>query len=586
MSLLVHFPFKNDIKNYGILPNSDFISTGVLTNKALSSGNLKITASGAAKTFNNEEISISFWIYPNVDTGGSGGIIFGTEGMTAPNNRKFSIFQYPTANDLHWSWQNDTNTTFTSGAKYGVLPSYTWTHICITYRNSVATVYINGAQIGTSSGTSNSSSFAYETIIARASSTRYLRDLRIYNNCLNAREIQILSQNLVLHYSMNDPYPTRAINLYSDETFCGECSSSGFTVTKLSDEIGYNYALSYTGTGSNTWRNISFPAITSFTAGKKYMFSCAIRKNSGNTGQISIRAARISNDWEATQKSVLTASDNEWHTYSVIAEMPASYTRSGTTYTVQPRVEFYTPNLNTNGTIYNYNFDLKDIVISECDDGAPITNGSWLNEKIYDLSNNQSHGFISFASAPSLAINSPVNNYCYQFNGAQQIQKINNPITLETTSFSLSFWVNFTATTTQTLYTARTAVGKGLALFAINSKFRFDDGGLQTTFNYTIPTNTWIYVVVIHTPTNKKLYINGELKQSTSSSGSLSNIGTYGTIGASEASDNGIGIDNWLKGYLSDFRIYASELTQEEISNAFITLTDSGSLLTKGEFIE
>lgn len=56
------------------------------------------------------------WIYTRDDGSYSAGVpFFGMSGMTAPNNRKFSMFHYSTKTNLHCSWQNDdSNSTYWS----------------------------------------------------------------------------------------------------------------------------------------------------------------------------------------------------------------------------------------------------------------------------------------------------------------------------------------------------------------------------------------------------------------------------------------------------------------------------------------
>jgi hypothetical protein len=61
--------------------------------------------------------------------------------MGTGNNRKFSLFQWydgtvdasAVGTSLHWSWMNDTNTTFVSDTIKNCLPKDKWTHACITY---------------------------------------------------------------------------------------------------------------------------------------------------------------------------------------------------------------------------------------------------------------------------------------------------------------------------------------------------------------------------------------------------------------------------------------------------------------------
>ena len=124
MSLIHWWPLNGNTNDLGILPCTvsgapAFAASGKI-GKCLSSGTLTMPAAATARVFNKDTVSVCFWLY----NGGSTGCIFGTDGMSPPNNRRFSLYQYPTANDLHWSWQNeDSGSTFTSGVKSGVIPS-------------------------------------------------------------------------------------------------------------------------------------------------------------------------------------------------------------------------------------------------------------------------------------------------------------------------------------------------------------------------------------------------------------------------------------------------------------------------------
>lgn len=125
------------------------------------------------------------------------------------------------------------------------------------YDNPVFKIYINGKLEYTNSGVSNSSSFAYATALIHDSQYHYLADVRIYDNTLSPKEVHEISLGLCCHYPLNDPYATGSINKYSGDNFEGKPSGSSYTVTKLANERGYNYKLSYTGTGNNTWPNFT-----------------------------------------------------------------------------------------------------------------------------------------------------------------------------------------------------------------------------------------------------------------------------------------------------------------------------------------
>ena len=123
MSLIHWSPLNGNTNDLGISPCAVSGTTAFAANgkigKCLSDGTLTMPAAATARVFNKDTVSICFWLY----NGGSTGCIFGTDGMTPPNNRRFSLYQYPTANDLHWSWQNEDGSTLISDRVDGAIPS-------------------------------------------------------------------------------------------------------------------------------------------------------------------------------------------------------------------------------------------------------------------------------------------------------------------------------------------------------------------------------------------------------------------------------------------------------------------------------
>jgi len=214
MSLKVWLPLDGDLRNLGT-SNGNFSIKTALTytdngkiGKAYSGGAITMDANTAASILNNQEFSFTCWVYINSTEGSTSntGMFFGNSSMGENNNRKFSIFQYPTCNDLHLSWMNDTaSTTFIGGVWAGVFPSYKWTHIAVTYKNPNCTIYVNGAKYDTRTGTSSSSSFGYETYLFQnaPNQTRYLNDYRIYDHCLSAAEVHEIAQGLISHYKLD-----------------------------------------------------------------------------------------------------------------------------------------------------------------------------------------------------------------------------------------------------------------------------------------------------------------------------------------------------------------------------------------------
>ena len=120
-----------------------------------------------------------------------------------------------------------------------------------------------------STGTCTSTNWAYNTIIARPSSTRYYNDIRIYNHALSAKEVKEISKGLMLHYNFEDEYIEPTNNLVT-----GLLKGGNTSIT--------NNAVVTTGTNSDTYFNLKFSA--PLVQGTTYTISCDAEIPAGGTG--------------------------------------------------------------------------------------------------------------------------------------------------------------------------------------------------------------------------------------------------------------------------------------------------------------
>lgn len=231
MSLQVWLPLNGTLENNGLLnyiPEIQTSTTLAYTDngkigKALSTGGIIMPAAITKQILNNSAFSYCCWIYPLGETGSTTqrAMIFGNDTMSTLGGRQFSLFQYPSCNDLHWSWQTCINGTYTvvmGGIKYGCLPSKTWTHLAVTFGNKTGKIYINGELLHTFSGTYNTDSFEFDTQLIHNSAYHYLNDIRLYNHCLSPKEVKEISKALILHYPLSDPFIEATTNLCTTGT--------------------------------------------------------------------------------------------------------------------------------------------------------------------------------------------------------------------------------------------------------------------------------------------------------------------------------------------------------------------------------
>ena len=102
-------------------------------------------------------------------------------------------------------------------------------------------------------------------------------------------------------------------------------------------------------------------------------------------------------------------------------------------------------------------------------------------------------------------------------------------------------------------------------------------GGGTTAYEF----NKWNHFCFVHTSDDAKLYVNGELKIT----GTSANIpvGNF-FIGAWKTATQ-----QNFDGRMSDFRIYATALSTEDIQqlyNAPVSISNNGAMFTQGEFVE
>lgn len=595
--LCLWLPFTDGvIKNQGLI-NDEFITSidptfsndGKL-GKCLEQGQFDMSATMTSKILNNQALTICFWIYVNAEEGSKGGTIFGNINTNVEfNNRKFSLFQYPTCNDLHLSWMNDTAKAFMMTPIYkGVLPSYQWTHVTITYHNPTMTVYINGIKKYTYSGVSNSSSFEYQTRVVWQNAYRKLNDFRIYNECLSPRQVKEISKGLVCHYPMGNvdgkiggrnllvktnQGKTKWANAHADGSYsCESVNWNGINAVKMS-----------CATPTTSWKMFIFNGLLENF--DKLEPSAIYTLSYDVIGNIKVS---FSNLWDSDA------------THSIVASAQGTVIKKtyGFHYIVNITLK---DALNKSKQLVYFRNDLKageSVIIANLkfEKGnkataytpCPMDDAVMYDNVIYDTSGYGNNGDVTDSTCPTWSNDTPRYKGSYVFNGNNQYLKFQNPITSSSTDFTISCWVKFDDTTgNSTICTMRTAVGNGIALFKIGNKIRFDDNAQFTFSDYTISANAWTHVVVTRSSSAKKLYINGELKQLTSTVGDMANVYDIGSIGASSASGNSFG--NYTKGNISDFRIYATALdnqTIEELYKVGALVDNNGNLMLAGEVIE
>ena len=479
----------------------------------------------------------------------------------------------------------------------------TWYHITVTWNGSVAKLYVNGVEKSTKTAAGSFSASNHFAIGARTngtagntfaygiSSTGKLNDVRIYDHCLSAAEVKEISQGLVLHYKLDQPYNCFQ-NKYNDPQNHGYATTmgGGWTRTKLANENGYNYKLTYTGNGNNTWPNLYWPNIT-FTAGNTYFYSAKVRCNKWTNGTFGFRPARVVNDYTGSHiicaSSALT--DKQWHEYTAIVTVPESIDRSGTTITCTPHIEFYTSNFNGNDTVYDCDIDIKDVQIVEADIYVPFIDNNFYSNIIEDSSGYGHNGTI--VGDLNLISDTPRYMASMNFNGSSAIKYTNFNLG---NIWSAGMWFYSSSSVTTTwgaLFTVNTSgsdadLKMNLYLQQSSAKIQFSANGQYDT-SQTFTKDTWHHLMETFDGSTLSCYLDGKLiKTKAITNAEFTRNNLY--VGARSTASNGSSAANYVNAYISDFRIYCTALSADDILQLYHTSAkiDNHQNIHTLEFIE
>lgn len=610
IGLQLWLPLNGDVKNYGLCnaelsySNLSFEDSGKI-GKCLSTGGIVMSAETTGKILNNNAITISLWLYVNAPTGSTNNraMIFGNSGIVNNNNRKFSLFQYPTCNDFHYFWMNDTS-GFDERILTNVLPSYQWTHIAVAYDNPNTCVYINGELKHTSSGVSNSASFHYTTDVIHNSPYHKVNDFRLYDECLSPKQIKLLSQAMICHYPMgNVDGKIGGRNLIRNSKFTNTSWSNNNCGVNIWNTNGSHF--DYTTDGIRTVKKSGWggtgifikPDVIPIEYEKTVTLSFDLKLIKFNDISFSSSANTVGDEnwWTQTVPNTNTGLDvaredlNNWHRVSCTIKIPAKNSMYE-----KERVVIIRLLDGSNGGDYEYymkNLKLELGNIATDWTPAPEDNPPFYDNIIPDISGYQNNGEVADSACPTWSNDSPRYLGSYEFNGKNQYISGLSPISNNTKEFTIAFWVKLANKFNNvTFFSARTSVGCGVSLFLLGGgRIRLDDNK-QSIFNNSFDfVNKWVHLCITRNTTNKRLYINGKLIDALSDIGDMQNIGKYFTIGGSEGVDDGIGTDNFLNGKLSDFRIYSTDLSDEDVLDLYqssASLDSQGNLILSGEVIE
>lgn len=600
MGLQVWMPMIGNINNQGLSNLSNLSGNYVqgtcsTFGKCLNVPNslpISFTADGLV---NAKKFSVCFWTLADNSTKADWNQMLQlgdkkTDGSYGSNFRFESCTTYPRACSFH----NNDICAITGGSRILGSSNGTWYHVCVTYDGTELKSYTNGNLIGTDVGNGG-----YLTGYVQIGSANYyglMNDLRIYDEVISQKQIRSIYNLQIIHYPLNNIYEVGITNKYFGDAAEGALGCSDYiTRTKLADERGYNYKLSYTGTGKDMWNALTTGSHFSFTAGKIYYYSCKIRCHSKSHTQLFLRAARCDNDWVTNMVDTLNA-DGQWHEYTVSQTINANFDRSGTTVTCNPWVEFYTNDMSTSGMSYTFDVDIKDIQVTEGQKYSFIAN-EMVTSSVSDIS-----GYSNNASVGSVGIDvkSPRYDACYYFS-AKSYLKFPNPIYAKKTIYGLTInmWIKLNSGCGEyaTILSGLNNPTSNFPWLAVNT----ESSGLWSYIGSNAPQygrgmsnellslNTWYMITYVFNSGSVYWYLNGTRKGDITKYTTLNYINADMKYLALGNSYSGTQWNTNFCGWISDFRMFTTVLSADDVKALYqnsASITSTGQVMLAGEVVE
>lgn len=599
MSLIVWLPLNGNLENQGLfqLPASPSTSSINYTD-----GKIGRAASGYCIYHLSSEIvqnkwSLACWCYSSA-WGQYNNILLCNNTKDSEDCRfYFSIIGGSSLN----IGINGPSSTASFGFQFS---TNTWYHVAATYDGTNYALYINGAKVKfgqcTTAMVSNKlnlgiggRSMNENGTSATGMSTR-LNDVRVYDHCLSAKEVKELAKGLVLHYRLAGPGQE---NLFVNSHFDSQYSFSGWNTTKNGTQCANNWGGNNMGVGNPTtvyhahlvekngewvynyhktndenWLGINQSGLQNkVIAGETYIFSCDLYRISGTNGPHGGFYTKTSSSTSNTFVSQFNfisdfslAPVGKWVHYSQSLTLPKSlYMNDGCNFYI-----YGMSGGNGEFLMRRPKLEKGSIATPWCPNSADLLYSTlgYNNNIEYDCSGYRRNGTKS--GTITWDIDSPRYTTSYKFNTGSDYIKTNFSETMD--ELSISFWVKPSSS------------NGGYSI--ICSNYNSPSGGLWLATNCegcsvwayrgaymsvsgSLTNNVWHHCVYTFKNGVSKWYVDGEEKTLTKNTytGTTMPV-TNLTIGNSYT---GTSWNTKRYGNLSDFRLYCTALSAEDIAELY-----------------
>ena len=430
-------------------------------------------------------------------------------------------------------------------AIYQTFDNDTWYHIAFSYNGDTSklSLYLNG-EFKQEYVTTYTREGIASTITLPYGDTRYINDFRIYDHCLSPKEVKEISKGLVLHYPLNDIY-NGSYNLLNDsDTFTNWGDyEAGYTEIKI-NEFGRKSLII---TNKRSWcgaiHSVQIPSAGTYT------ISCYCKPISRTKTSIKQTLYISGNGLNDQSVEVDWNKTNQWQRLS----LTRTYNQAGS---------FFVYLIAYGGSRtddYKVTCEYTMPQVTKTDTAIPYVEKSIPDSIVYDCSGYQNNGTIS--GSLSCNANSPrykISTISIDESSFSKILCSN--LNLPNGQTTLSFWSKPTNKNEKDSSKIEITYSKNRYFTYINYPYFIHDGDYKYKWKNYWSDGNWHFVTCLFDGTNTKIYIDGnDISPSTSS----------------DTSDAKTQLDDLtllIRGNsLSDFRVYATALSEEDIKELYNT---------------
>ena len=632
MSLVEWLPLNGDLKNQGlndvtISGSGAYTSNtaGKIGNCILTSTSNKIDLGYNGAQINTGSISMCGWFklnqaaieaklstltYPTTAPSATGSLIgngsYGGIGLVWTAN-KTTASDPLTSIKVYLYIRSSTNGALAS-SQY-TIPFDTWVHIAGTFDKDTkrGSLYINGSLFAGfnnnafTDAPSRNLYINYNGVMAGNGPGSYIpfycNDVRIYDNCLSPMEVHEIAQAKLIHLKLSDPYMEATTNLatsnLSNTCYNGATNKYGYgTNTDMYKDDGYYQGRNCTrvrmGTnGLDAYPYVYFDAFATSGA-TTYTLSFDYFPTIGDViGPYSLNGA---SNWSWSTDDASGSETNvafltpipvklyQWNHIRITArKYDTSSTARGTGYLRIGSAK------HTSNTLNYWLFANVQVEAKDHETGWTALNTTRSAESIGDASG---YGHAGTPNNIVVSKDSVMYNISSKFNGSSSYVKVDDNTWMADgmSAFTVNLWAKSdSAWATNTHFFSCTESG-GFNTEAGNSGYlRFPHyvytNSAHTSYNYQydsnelkladLPVGSWVMLTWVYDSTGTRTYINGQLHHTYTATSYGMRFNTNARLFLGCEANTANPTPPYFNGQMSDFRMYASALTADDIQSLY-----------------